>query len=1082
MRTAKLLVLLTLSGVLLLAGNGRGRILGNVANPDGTVRIDATSLTTGERFTSVADANGGFTLASLPPGSYRVVIHNAAGTASARRLLKVRAGETLRLNARLEAVRPPRRDAWRHDVHRAVAAAAADVPPVVQQFGESSRDLNAVVLVDDNKGWAVGNPRWDQATHQIKGTIINTTDGGATWINQDPGVAAALYGVSFVNASQGWAAGDNGTIVQTADGGAHWTRQPVSTGDNFLGIFFADALNGWATSYAFTQFYDFVQVSVVGWRATVWHTTDGGQTWAPQTIPSSAMVLTRVFFVDSRTGFAAGFKQAGYDGFDNPIPVGAIYGTTDGGHTWNEVFATDYDFTFTALDFTDANNGWASGYTDYACDRASAYHTADGGKTWQPQNLDTLGCEMQVRDLHMIDTNRGYAVGTYYSEPPAGTAVWRTLDGGTTWTRVIMENMNPLDAEGYWGVAATANRVRIVGDRDITAFSWNPWNACAATPGDCSELFTQAYITPHYAFHDICFIDRIHGWAAGTRTFSPQLWGQEIFATQDGGQTWTSQFERSQAYELYPNFRLDSISFADANNGWASGSSAFYADSSGMEQLRGCILHTADGGKTWTDQGANICMVGIATEYSVIQFLDAQNGWALAQDAVSATVELAHSTDGGNHWALVDTGVPGAVGVGYATVQGAMHFSDAQHGCVAGWQGAGCTTDGGLHWKAATIACPESNCFLDSNGVALADSNNLWISGGSGYDGGVLYQSGDGGASFSLGTPPALADSPLGAIRFPNASTGWIAAGAGLLYQSTDAGADWQSVNTGISADLYGLNYPDPTHGWIAGDFGTILSYAGDRTAAGVPAVFGAANASSYSTLAAPATWISVFGENLSATTRSWTAADFTGDNLPTALDGVSVLVNGIPAYLSYISPGQINAMLPDDGSTGQVSVQVTNSQGASGALPVEKAVYSPALFRLSVEQGLYVIAQTTDGDLVGNSAVGDDLGLSVNVRGAKPGEIVTLYGTGFGPTDPLTPSGTLVGAPAVLASPVAFRIGGMPATVEWAGIIGPGLYQFNVQVPLIPISGDMVIVATIGGYHSPGDSLITVQRPYLIQ
>ena len=48
-----------------------------------------------------ANADGGFTLRSLPPGSYRVVFHNEKGTAAARRLLKVRAGETLYLSGAL---------------------------------------------------------------------------------------------------------------------------------------------------------------------------------------------------------------------------------------------------------------------------------------------------------------------------------------------------------------------------------------------------------------------------------------------------------------------------------------------------------------------------------------------------------------------------------------------------------------------------------------------------------------------------------------------------------------------------------------------------------------------------------------------------------------------------------------------------------------------------------------------------------------------------------------------------------------------------------------------------------------------
>jgi len=154
----------------------------------------------------------------------------------------------------------------------------------------------------------------------------------------------------------------------------------------------------------------------------------------------------------------------------------------------------------------------------------------------------------------------------------AGNGRIHSTDGGATWTGIRMTNTNPLEADGYWGLALTADRVRIVGDRDVTAYSSQPWTACSNSyPDTCEPLFTQANITPHYAFEDVFFLDKNHGWAAGTRTFSPQLWGQEIFATQDGGQTWTSQFERGLTDGLFSYFRLDSISFADANNGWAAG-------------------------------------------------------------------------------------------------------------------------------------------------------------------------------------------------------------------------------------------------------------------------------------------------------------------------------------------------------------------------------------------------------------------------------------------------------------------------------------------------------------------------------
>ena len=58
-------------------------------------------------------------------------------------------------------------------------------------------------------------------------------------------------------------------------------------------------------------------------------------------------------------------------------------------------------------------------------------------------------------------------------------------------------------------------------------------------------------------------------------------------------------------------------------------------------------------------------------------------------------------------------------------------------------------------------------------------------------------------------------------------------------------------------------------------------------------------------------TYLEIFGENLSSTTRTWDGADFNGPNAPTSLDGVSVTVNGKPAFVFFISPTQININLP---------------------------------------------------------------------------------------------------------------------------------------------------------------------------
>jgi photosystem II stability/assembly factor-like uncharacterized protein len=81
---------------------------------------------------------------------------------------------------------------------------------VTQDSGISAQlSLYDVSFTDADTGTAVGQ----------NGTIVRTTNGGTTWVEQDSGTTNNLAGVSFVDANTGWAAGSNGTILHTKNGG-----------------------------------------------------------------------------------------------------------------------------------------------------------------------------------------------------------------------------------------------------------------------------------------------------------------------------------------------------------------------------------------------------------------------------------------------------------------------------------------------------------------------------------------------------------------------------------------------------------------------------------------------------------------------------------------------------------------------------------------------------------------------------------------------------------------------------------------------------------------------------------------------
>jgi uncharacterized protein (TIGR03118 family) len=228
-------------------------------------------------------------------------------------------------------------------------------------------------------------------------------------------------------------------------------------------------------------------------------------------------------------------------------------------------------------------------------------------------------------------------------------------------------------------------------------------------------------------------------------------------------------------------------------------------------------------------------------------------------------------------------------------------------------------------------------------------------------------------------------------------------------------------------------------------------------------------NGASFQPAIAPNTWVTITGGNLSATTRVWDSDDFVGTALPTDIDSVSVTVNGTYAYVEYVSPGQLNILLPVGLTSGQAQVQTYNFGLASPVVTVQVQDVAPAFFLES--DGKHIVATHANGSLIGPAST------TTGATPAAPGETIVLYGTGFGVTNPAAPKGKLITTPLTLATPPTITIGGTDAgPVAFAGLISAGLYQINVTVPASTASGDAPVVALVGSTASPGTAVIAVQ------
>lgn len=192
----------------------------------------------------------------------------------------------------------------------------------------------------------------------------------------------------------------------------------------------------------------------------------------------------------------------------------------------------------------------------------------------------------------------------------------------------------------------------------------------------------------------------------------------------------------------------------------------------------------------------------------------------------------------------------------------------------------------------------------------------------------------------------------------------------------------------------------------------------------------------------APNSFLTIYGRNLSYVTRAMGPDDLRAGMLPTVLigTGVRVLINHVPANIYYVSPNQVNVLVPAGLTAGPASVQLINDSLAGPAINIVLDPVAPAMFELN---GNVVLAAHLNGTVVSAEAP------------ARHGEVIVLYVTGLGPTVPPAPSGRLPDAAATLARLEDFRVWlngspAPPANILYAGLSPPyaGLFQINLRIP----------------------------------
>ena len=236
----------------------------------------------------------------------------------------------------------------------------------------------------------------------------------------------------------------------------------------------------------------------------------------------------------------------------------------------------------------------------------------------------------------------------------------------------------------------------------------------------------------------------------------------------------------------------------------------------------------------------------------------------------------------------------------------------------------------------------------------------------------------------------------------------------------------------------------------------------------------------------APNALISVFGQAFAATgTRAPIPALDAAGRVAGNLADTCLEIGGLRAPLFYVSPTQINAQAPSGLPSGQAQARVVRNCGKDNELPgvipaaVAVAAVSPAFFNLGGNaDGRNPLVALHGG---GPALVGPpELGTAFTP--AEPGEVVTLFGTGFGATEPPLATGQIPGAAVKLANTVAFTVGGIavpPEDILYRGAAPccAGLYQFALRVPPDTSDGNAPVRATVRRIPSPAGPFLSVRR-----
>jgi uncharacterized protein (TIGR03437 family) len=260
-----------------------------------------------------------------------------------------------------------------------------------------------------------------------------------------------------------------------------------------------------------------------------------------------------------------------------------------------------------------------------------------------------------------------------------------------------------------------------------------------------------------------------------------------------------------------------------------------------------------------------------------------------------------------------------------------------------------------------------------------------------------------------------------------------------------------------------------------------LLGTASPASPASDPVITSIVDGASFGTVISGDAFVTIFGQNLATETLGWNAGITDtpdGKMLPKELGGVSVRLGFYDCYVAYVSPTQINILTPLLSGTYALEYTavfaVTTARGEIYGTAWQSD-FGSNLFSYPTNGRQFAVAMFGNTNVLVAPA-GAIPGASSHP--AKPGDYIELFANGLGFN--LHPAGRVLDhdAPVTDLSQIGVSIGGVPATVTYAGMTFAGVYQINVQVPAGIGHGELPVVVSVSGRPSDSSQLLVFENP----